>query len=126
MKNSDLTYSEIVYLLAEQFIPKANVSDYTEYISDNKVKQTELARMLCLCALVYLMDKNLISLEIEYKRSFWIFRNNAVIVKNTTGHSPNLYSIEKKVFENAIERKSVSDIVKNLISEYSDSLDNHK
>lgn len=73
--------------------------------------------MLCLCALVYLKDKNLINIEIEYKRSFWIFRNNAVIIKNTTEHSPNLYSIEKKVFENAIERKNVSDIVKSLISE---------
>ena len=117
MENLDLTYSEIVYLFAEQFIPKAKSSDYTEFISDNKVKQTELARMLCLCALVYLMNKNLINLEIEYRRSFWIFRNNAVIVKNTTGHGHNLSSIEQKVFESAIERKSVSDVVKSLISE---------
>lgn len=115
MEHSDLTYSEIVYLFVEQFIPKANVFDYAEYISDNKVKQSELAKMLFLCALVYLMDKNLINLEIENRRYFWIFKDKAVVVKNTKEHDLNLYGIEKKVFKGAIERKSVSDIVESLI-----------
>jgi len=115
MEHSDLTYSEIVYLFAENFIPKAGIFDYAEYISDNKVKQTELARMLFFCALVYLMDKNLINLEIENRRYFWIFNHKAVVVKNTKKYGPNLYGLEKKIFKGAIEKKSISDIVESLI-----------
>lgn len=115
MEHSDLTYSEIVYLFAEQFISKANIFDYVEYISNNKVKQSELTRMLFFCALIYLMDKNLINLDIENRRYFWKFKYKAVVVKNTKEDGLNLYGLEKKIFEGAIERKTISDIVESLI-----------
>lgn len=73
MGNSDLTYSGIVYLFADQFVEKANIFDSDEFISDNRVKKKQLAEMLCLASLLYLMDKNIINLEIiEIEKKFFL------------------------------------------------------
>ena len=120
MGNSDLTYSEIIYLFAEQFVQKkANIFNCDEFISDNKVEQKQLAEMLCLGSLLYLMDKNLINLEIiesENKILFWTSIEKNIIVKERVNYGQDLCSIEKKFFEDETYMKSVSEIVKNLIS----------
>ena len=117
MRNSDLTYSEIIYLFAEQFVQKkANIFDRNEFISDNRVEQKQLAEMLCLGSLLYLMDKNIINLEIieiENRKLFWTSREKIVIVTKTKNYNQDLYSIEKKLFEDVAYGKSVSDIVEN-------------
>lgn len=115
MKNSDLTYSEIVYLFAEQFVPTANIFDEKEFISDNKLKQRELAEILCLSALLCLIDKKLINLEIKDEKLFWIFKRKVLIAKKMSGHGPDLSSLEKKILCDANERENVYYIIKNLI-----------
>ena len=115
MKNSDLTYSEIVYLFAEQFVPTANIFDKKEFISYNKLKQKELAEILCLCALLYLIDRNLINLEIKDEQLFWIFKRKVSSVDKMSGYGPDLYSLEKKILGDVNESKNVYHIIKNLI-----------
>lgn len=116
MRNSDLTYSEIAYLFAEQFVQKANIFNSCEFISGNRVEQEQLAEMLCLGSLLYLMDKNIINLEIieiENRKLFWISREKIVIVTKTKNCNQDLYSIEKKLFEDVVYGTSVADVVEN-------------
>ena len=124
MGNSDLTYSEIIYLFAEQFVKKADIFDCNEFISDNRVEQKQLAEMLCLGSLLYLMDKNIINLEIieiENKILFLIHRKKSIVISKKKSCRRGLYGIEIKIFEDIAYRETVSDIVKNLIPDGCDN-----
>ena len=125
MRYLDLTYSEIFYLFADQLVPISGIysNSWNDIpISVNEVPQKELAKMLCICALVYLLDKNVIKLEIielENTISFFktklIIKKKVVIVEKTSEYNPYLCSIEKKFYEKLTRKKRVSDIVKSLI-----------
>ncbi len=95
MDKTNLTYSEIIYLFADQIVPeRSKFLTYDLHPTGEKISAKPLSYKMILAALVYLQDKGLISFSVKEVKKL-IFLSGKDIFAKRTKEAKNLTGIEQ-------------------------------
>ncbi len=99
VKNTELNYSELVYLHAEKYAPGASFLQHKEELPNgNKVYIVKLGDLASEAAFAYLYFNGYIDLKLETKKTLGIF-SKQVVVSSKKSDGANLTSLEKSFFD---------------------------
>jgi hypothetical protein len=98
MKETELNYSELVYLNAEKYVPEASfLQNKEELPGGKKVSIVKLGNLEAEAAFAYLYFNGHINLEFQTKKFLGIFPKK-VVVATKKSDGANLTSLEKSIF----------------------------
>ncbi|MFA6982020.1 MAG: hypothetical protein WC243_03300 [Patescibacteria group bacterium] len=100
MNNSELNFSEVMYMYAERFVSEAGLLQNKEELPNrNKVSVSKLGNLLSEASFAYLFKNNFIELRIEKTKTLGFIPVTKVISSKKSIHPENLTSIESRIFD---------------------------
>lgn len=99
MQNTDLNYSELLYLNAEKYAPEASLLQNKEELPNGKkLNVTKLGNLLAESAFAHLYFNGYIDLKLENKKFLGLIpAKKAVASQKSSGE--NLTSLEKRIYD---------------------------
>lgn len=118
MNNNNLTYSEVVYLLADKFIlDRSRLLNYDSHPTGEKISIKPLSHLMVTAALAYLVEKGYISLSIKEVKKLIFLSGKEVFGKSLKDAGSDLNGIEKILFDNFKKETSVRTAVYYLLND---------
>lgn len=116
MQNTELNYSELLYLYADKYVPEASfLQNKEELPSGRKLNIVKLGNLLAEAAFTYLYFKGLIDLELTSKKVLG-FIPKKVVVSTKKSDGAGLTSLEMSIF-GLSDGLDVSTILYRLVGE---------
>lgn len=116
MQNTELNYSELLYLYADKYVPEASfLQNKEELPSGRKLNIVKLGNLLAEAAFAYLYFDSLIDLELTSKKVLG-FIPKKVVVSTKKSDGADLTSLEKSIF-GLSDGLDVSTILYRLVGE---------
>ena len=99
MQDAELTYSELLYLVADRYVPEASLLQNKEELpTGRKVSIAKLGNLVAEAAFAYLYFNDLIELKLETKKLLGLI-SKKVVVATRKSTDAKLTSLEKSIFD---------------------------
>jgi hypothetical protein len=118
-----LTYSELIYIFANETVPAASVIGFKEdHPSGKKLNNEVLAEQLVLAALAYLYDKQYLTIQVVHQTKWFVLKEvQLFVVKNSKNPELPVSPLESKIISHLdIQAIILDNLVKNLIDKPSE------
>ncbi|KKP69399.1 hypothetical protein A2X44_04580 [candidate division CPR3 bacterium GWF2_35_18] len=111
-----LTYSEVVYFLADKFVSqRSGIVNYEKHPSGQKISVKPLSQKMVMSAVAFLIDNGFISLSIKDIKKLFIFPGKDVFAKRLKEPTPDLSGIEAILLQNIKEETNLEKAVYYLL-----------